>query len=181
MNRILLEIIRQKKFVLLLVLSLILLNVAQMLFISSYQEPALVSSRSKWSELRNLVARAGHADASTLHRRGKTDLETLNTRVPLKREFARVLSDIIETASDSGVAIGSITYKPMPIKDEALLSYQLSAAVSGDYASVKSCLADLLQNPELLVVESVSLTNSDLFVENVVMNLNITVYLREGA
>lgn len=166
---------------LLFVVALILLNAGLMLFISSYQEPALAASRSKWSELRNLVARSGHADAATLHRRGKTDLETLNGRLPLKREFARVLSNIIETASDSGVSVGSITYKPMPIKDESLLSYQLSVAVNGDYASVKSCLADLLQYPELLVIDSVSLTNTDLFVENVALNLNITVYLREGA
>lgn len=181
MKLILIEIVRQKKFVLLLALFLILLNAAFMLFMTSYQEPALVSSRSKWSELRNLVARAGHADASSLYRRGKADLETLNTRVPLKREFARLLGDIIETASDSGVAIGSITYKPISIKDEALLSYQLSVSVNGSYAAVKSCLADLLQNPEFMVVESVALTNGDLFIENVVMNLNLTVYLREGA
>lgn len=181
MNLILLEIIRQKKIILLLVLSLILVNAALMVVIASYQEPALVLSRSKWSELRTQVARAGRADAASLHRRGKTDMENLNTRIPLKREFARVLSDIIETASDSGVAIGAMTYKPLPIKEDALLSYQLSLSVIGNYAAVKSCLADLLENPELLIVDTVSMTNGDLYLENVVMTLILTVYLREGA
>ena len=181
MKQILLEIIRQKRTVLVLVFSLIVLNAIIMVVIASYQEPALAVSRSKWGELRNLVARAGHADASSLYRQGKADLEKLNSRIPPKRDFARVLSDIIATASDSGVDTGAISYKPLSIKDEAMLSYQLSFAVSGDYASVKSFLSDLIQNPELLVVDSISLTNSDLFVENVVMTLNISVYLREGA
>lgn len=181
MNQIFLEIIRQKRVVILAALALIAVNVALMVAIGSYQEPNLAASRSKWSELRSLAARAGRADAATLHRQGMADLERLNSRIPPKREFARVLSDIIETASDSGAVIGAISYKPVLIKDEALLSYQLSLSVSGDYAAVKSCLSDLLQNPELIVVDSMSLANSDPFVEKVVMNLNITVYLREGA
>ena len=70
MNQILLEVIRQKKTVILVVLLLIVVNLVFMVVIASYQEPSLAVSRSKWSELRNLVARAGHADAATLHRRG---------------------------------------------------------------------------------------------------------------
>lgn len=181
MNRVLLEILRQKRIVVAIVVSLTVLNLILMSVIASYQEPKLAASRSKWGELRTMVARAGHADALSLHRQGMADLEKLNARIPPKREFARVLSDILEAESNSGVTTGSISYKPLSIKDEALLSYKLSLAVSGDYAAVKSFLSDLQQNPELIVVDSVSLENSDLFSENVVMNLNITVYLREGA
>jgi type IV pilus assembly protein PilO len=180
MNLILLEIIRQKKILLLFILALIVINVALLVVIASYQEPALVTSRSKWNELRTRVARSGHADALTLYSRGKSDLEKLNTRIPPKREFARLLTELLESASNSGVTMGAISYKPLSIKDEALLSYQLALSVNGDYAAVKSYLSDLLQNPELLVVDGVSFTNSDLFVENVVMNLHVTVYLREG-
>jgi Tfp pilus assembly protein PilO len=181
MNQILLEIVRQKKIVILAVLVLLVINVALMVVIASYQEPELETTKSRRNELRNLVARAGKADAAALYRQGAADLEKLNSRIPLKREFARVLSDIIEIASDSGVTTGAISYKPVPIKDEALLSYQLSFPVGGDYASVKSCLSDLQRHPELLVVDGVTLSNNDIFEEKVVMNLNITVYLRVGA
>jgi Tfp pilus assembly protein PilO len=181
MGMILLEIIRRKKSVLMVVMALIVLNVLLMVLMASYQEPAIAASRLKWGELRSLAARSGHADAATLHRQGIADLEKLNARIPPKREFPRMLSDLLESASDSGVTTGSISYRPLTIKDEGLLSYQLSLAVSGDYAAVKSYLSDLRQNPELIVLDSVSLANSDLFTENVVMNLNITVYLQEGA
>jgi type IV pilus assembly protein PilO len=181
MNRILLEILRRKRIVIAIILSLTVLNVILVSVIASYQEPKLEISRSKWIELRRLVARAGHADALSLHRQGIVDLEKLNTRIPPKREFARLISDILQAASDSGVTTGSISYKPLQIKDEALLSYKLTMAASGDYAAVKSYLSDLQQNRELIVVDSVSLENSDLFSENVVMNMSITIYLREGA
>jgi len=181
MKLLLLEIIRRKRFMLLLILFLILANIALMTAVASYQVPALNASRSKWSELRNLVARAGNADAAALHSQGKADLEKLNSRIPPKLEFARVLSDIFEAASNNAVSTGAASYKPLSIKEVALLSYKLSLTVSGDYASVKSFLSDIQQNQELIVVDSVSLTNNDLFTENVVMNLDITVYLREGA
>ncbi|MBI5483411.1 MAG: type 4a pilus biogenesis protein PilO [Deltaproteobacteria bacterium] len=181
MNLILLEIIRQKRTVLTLVLVLIILNIVFMYLITAFQEPAIASARSKWSDLRNQAARSGYADAATLYRQGLVDLDKLNARIPAKREFARVLSDLLETASDNGVATDAISYKASTVKDEALLSYQLSLAVSGNYAAVKSFLSDLRQNPELVIIEGLSLTNKDLFVEHVVMNLNLTLYLREGA
>lgn len=181
MNQLLLEIIRQKRIVLVLIMSLIVVNVAFLLLINSYQEPSLDAYRSKWSELRSLAARAGHADAAALHRQAMADLEKLNTRIPLKREFARVLSELLTTGSNDGVVTGAISYRPLTIKDENLLSYQLSFSVNGDYAAVKSFLSDIQKNPELIVINSVTFTNSDLFVEDVVMNLKITVYLREGA
>lgn len=181
MNQVLLEIVRQKKISLLLVLVLLILNVVIMVLIASYQEPELVTTRNRWNELRNMAARTGKADAATLYRQGAADLEKLNSRIPLKREFARVLSDIIEITSDNGVTTGAITYKPVPIKDESLLSYQFSFSVGGNYAAIKSCLSDLQRHPELLVVDSVAFSNGDLFEEKVVMNLNITVYLRGDA
>lgn len=41
--------------------------------------------------------------------------------------------------------------------------------------------ADLLSDNDLLVVDDVSMTNSDALNEYVSMNLRMTVYLREGA
>ncbi len=45
--------------------------------------------------------------------------------------------------------------------------------------AVKSYLFDLQNNQELIVVDSVSFSNKDLYSENVVMDLRVTVYLRE--
>ena len=47
--------------------------------------------------------------------------------------------------------------------------------------NIADCLKSVQWANELIVVDAVSFSNSDPFVENVVMDLRITVYLREGA
>jgi Tfp pilus assembly protein PilO len=181
MNHILLEIFHQKKILLGVVLVLVLVNIVLSVAVSSYQLPALTATQTKWSDLRRQVALGSYADAASVYRQAAVDIEKLKSQIPPKREFARVLSDLIEMASSSAVSMGTMTYKPLPVTAEGLLPYQLSLSVNGGYAAVKSFLADLQKNPELVVVDSISLANSDLYVELVVMDLHITVYLREGA
>lgn len=181
MNRIVIEILREKRIVLVAIVVLLLLNGALMVLVASYQAKSLETAQAKWSELRRQTAAVGHADATALYRQGVLDLETLKERIPAKREFARVLSDLLESAAANDVSMGSISYKPLAIKDEALLSYQLSLSVNGTYAAVKSYLSDLHGNPELIVVDGIAFSNGDPYVENVMMDLRLTIYLREGA
>ena len=181
MKQYLFEIVRQKWRLLSIILVLLLLNVVLGVVVSSYQLPELADLQARWNDLRRQSARSGAVDAAALYQQGTADLEKLKTRIPEKREFARVLSDLIEAAASSAVEVGTISYKPVQIKEEPLLSYQLSLSVTGRYAAVKSFLSDLQNNRELLVVDSVELSNSDLYNENVVMALHVTVYLREGA
>lgn len=164
-----------------IILLLLLLNLTLGIVVSNYQLPTLADLQRTWGLLRQKAAGAGKVDAAALHLQGSADLEKLRARIPEKREFARVLSDLLEAAASSNVEVGTISYKPVHIKEEGLLSYQLTLSVNGSYAAVKSYLSDLQNNQELLVVVPTHFSNNDLFVENVVMNLEITVYLREGA
>ncbi|NTV48293.1 MAG: type 4a pilus biogenesis protein PilO [Geobacteraceae bacterium] len=175
------EIVRQKWRLLMVILFLLLFNITLGIVVSAYQLPSLINLQIKWSDLRHKASLSGQLDPTTLHQQGSADLEKLKASIPEKRQFARVLSDLLEAAASSAVEVGPLSYKPLQIKEEALLSYKLSFSVSGSYAAVKSCLADLQKNPELIVVDSVSFSNNDLYVENVVMDLHLTVYLREGA
>lgn len=181
MNQYVREIVRQKWRLLGIILFLLLLNVTLGMVVSAYQLPVLAELQTKWNSTRLQAAGGGQMDAAALHRQGAADLEALQAKIPEKREFARVLADLLESAAVNAVEIGPISYKPVKIKEEKLLSYQLSVSVNGSYAAVKSYLADLQENPELIVVDAVSFSNSDLYIENVVMDLHITVYLRGEA
>ena len=181
MKRYVSEIVREKWHLLSVILTLLLLSIILGVVVSAYQLPSLADLQIKRSDLRRQTARAGVVDAATLYQQASADLKTLTARIPEKREFARVLSELIESAASNAVEVGAITYKPVLIKEEALLSYQLTLSVSGRYAAVKSYLSDLQNNQELIVVDSVKFSNSDLFDEHVAMDLQITVYLREGA
>lgn len=181
MKQVLLELLRLKKRILIAILLLFLTNVALYSIIKVYQDPALVNANTKWSNLRKRVAAADRGDVNVTYGKGKSDLEKLRSMIPLKREFPRVLGDILDAAASNGVATGSITYKPQVLKDENLLAYAVTMSTSGSYAAVKSLLADLQKNHELVVVDGISLANSDPYVENVSMELRLTLYLREGA
>ena len=178
MKHILVEILHQKKIMLIVTLVLLLLNIALGAVVSTYQIPALDAVRSRWSDLRRQVALGNQVDAASLYRQGVEDLEKLTSKIPPKRDFARVLSELIEMASSSAVSMGAMTYKPLPVTADGLLPYQMSLSVGGGYAAVKSFLADLQKNSELLVVDSISLSNGDPYEEHVIMDLHITVYLR---
>ena len=181
MISVLLEIIRLKKMLLIAAGVLLAANLAVYFFRSSYQAPAIEKSQQQWNDLRRRVAAAGRLDVNALYAKGKSDLERIRNRYPLKREFPRVLGDILSAASASTVSTGNITYKPQAVKDENLLAYGVSMSVSGGYASIKSFLADLQNQSEMVVIDKVTLTNNDYFEEKVSMELRLTVYLREGA
>jgi len=68
--------------------------------------------------------------------------------IPAKRQFPRVLGDILDAAASSAVTTGSVSYKPQAIKDQELMDYSISMSVGGSYAAVKSFLADLQKNSE---------------------------------
>ncbi|MDD5107671.1 MAG: type 4a pilus biogenesis protein PilO, partial [Desulfuromonadaceae bacterium] len=156
MKQLIMELIRQKMRLIFTVSALLLLNVALGAVVVFYQQPALADLQTRWSALRRQDATVGAVDGATLYRQAETDLKTVNSRIPEKREFGRILSELYEAATDSAVEVIGISYKPVKIKEEALLSYQLTLSVTGSYAAIKSYLNDLQGMEELIVVDSVS-------------------------
>jgi type IV pilus assembly protein PilO len=174
------EIYRLKKWPVLILGVLALLNIALFIAVTYYTSPAVIGAQARWNDLRRKVTGAGQGDRGGVYQRGKADLETLKGRIPPRRDFPRVLGDILEAAAASGVTAGPISYKPQAVKDEHLLAYGITMSAGGSYAALKSFLSDLLKNRELVVIDGLSLTNTDPFEEAVTMSVRLTVYLREG-
>jgi len=183
MKQALLDLFQQKKRTLIVAVVLLLLNIGLYAVNAGYLEPKIAASQAAWTDLRQRVAVAGRADVATVYRRGVDDLKKLASRVPVRRQFPRVLGDILDAAASSAVVTGNVSYKPQTIKGQDLLAYSIVMTVGGSYAAVKSFLGDLQKNSELIVVDGVTFSKSDLFEENVVMDLRLTVYLqgKEGA
>lgn len=183
MNQAFRELFRQKRRLLIAVAVLLLLDLGLFVANTVYLAPAIVTSQTSWNDLRQRVAVAGKADVVLVYRRGIDDLNKIATKIPAKRQFSRVLGDILDSAVTSGVITGAVSYKPQVVKGQDLLLYTVSMSVSGSYAAVKSYLADLQKSNELVVVDSISLANSDLYEENVVMEIRLNIYLqgKEGA
>lgn len=183
MKQALLELYLQKKRTLIVAVVLLLLNIGLYALNAGYYEPEIAASQASWTDLRQRVAAAGRADVATVYRRGVDDLKKLASLVPVKRQFPRVLGDILDAAASSAVVTGNVSYKPQTIKGQDLLAYGITMTVGGSYAAVKSFLGDLQKYSELVVIDGFTLSKNDFFEENVVMDLHLTVYLqaREGA
>jgi len=181
MNQVILEIARQRRRILAVVLVLLLLNITVLVFLQGYLASAISDTQAKWSDLRRRAAVAGQNDASTIYRRGKADLEQLKAHIPHKSQFPRLLGGIFDTAASDGVKVGAVSYKPSIVKgNSALLSYGIALSVNGSYAAVKNFLADMKKSGELIVIDGITMANSDPYEENVVMDLRLTVYLQEA-
>jgi len=181
MKEALLESLKRNKNLLVAAGLLALITLGLYVSVSTYLAPAVIAAQAQWNDLRSRTAAIGRGDVTSVYAKGQADLRAFEERIPLKRQFPRVLGDLMESASSSGVTIGSLSYKPERVKDENLLAYVLTLKVGGRYAAQKSFLADLLSSREMVVVDGFSLSNSDAFEEYVVMDLHLTVYLREGA
>ena len=181
MKQVLLEIYRLKKRCLIAMLLLLLANIAMYAFIHGYQNVALNEAQNKCDDLRRRFTTAERGDVSVIYRQGVNDLDKLKTIIPPKRRFPLVLGGILDDAASGNLAVKAISYKPQTVKNEDLLEYDINMSVSGSYAAVKSFLADLQKKRELIVIDTIALSNADLFEENVSMNIRLTVYLREGA
>jgi type IV pilus assembly protein PilO len=178
------ELYIQKRRLLIILAVLLAVNICLYALLNAYLAPSIIASRASWNDLRQRVAVAGRSDVASVYRRGVDDLKKIMLKVPVKRQFPRVLGDILDNAASSGVVTGAVSYKPQIIKgQEELMAYNVTVAVSGSYAAVKSFLGDMQKSSDLIVVEEISLLNGDLFEETVSMELKLSVYLqgREGA
>jgi type IV pilus assembly protein PilO len=183
MKQVILELIRQNRRLLIAAGILLLMNIGLQIVLGYFLRPAVTTAQVSWNDLRQRIAVTGRADVQSVYLRGVGDLKKLSGLIPAKRQFPRVLGDILDAAASSGVSTGAVSYKPQAIKDDDLLTYTISMNVSGGYAAVKSFLSDMQKTSELIVIDSISLSNSDLYEENVSMDLKLTVYLqgKEGA
>src|SRR6185369_1899438 len=97
MKQALQELLQQKRGLLITVAVLLLLNIGLYGAINAYLAPSIISSQSSWNDLRQRVAGAGRADVASVYRHGIDDLKKLSTRIPLKRQFSRVLGDLLDS------------------------------------------------------------------------------------
>lgn len=178
MMAILLELLQEKRAALIAILALVVANIISFMLWTNYINPRLITSTERYENLRKISILEGKADSSTLYKRGVDDLKTLSERIPTKRQFPQLLSEIMELASSNSVTVGTMNYKPEQVKEDNLLEYSVTLSVTGKYSAIKSFLGDMLLKKEMLVIEEPSFANSDPFEEAVSLNLKMTIYLQ---
>lgn len=176
--KILVEIIRARSKTFTLILLLFLADAALYAYVSAYQKPRVASLQQKWFEKRNLASGGKAMSIEEVYRQGTNDLKTFRSRIPPKRDFARVIGELYETAANNSLLIGKVSYKPEVLKGEELLVYTTALDVKGRYAGVKSFLADLQRSREIMAIENLSLNSGSATEESVDVKLHLALYFR---
>jgi Tfp pilus assembly protein PilO len=166
---------RQKSFICIFIL--IIINVGLYAYSVAYQEPQLAGLQIRWAEKRRLAAGEAVLDTAAIYRQGTSDLAEWRKRLAPKKEFARLIGSLFETAGNNSLKVGAITYKPELVKGENILAYSVGFSVSGKYAAIKSFIADIERLRDIAVVDNISL-NGKATEESVALRLQLTAYFR---
>lgn len=176
-RRQILELAKSKKWILAAILVLVLVNIGIAAYSRFIQQPTLAKLQQEWSEKRLLLT-GGKGDLSAIYRQGEADLAAFQQRIPLKRDFTRVMMEVFELASNNGLKVKGITYKPDLLKESNLVVYGIVMTVDGKYAGIKSFISDLQCYGGLVTMDSISLTSSSMTEEEVSLKMQLSAYLR---
>ncbi len=154
------ELIKIRKKSMIAILVLVVVNISLYGFISYSQEPKLESLQKEWFEKRKKSG-GGDVDKMLVYTQGKKDLGVFFSKIPPKKDFIRVTGDLFEIASNNGLKIGNVGYKPEMLKGRDILDYSLVFSVKGSYAAIKSFISDVERFPEIVTIDSISLKNSE--------------------
>lgn len=171
------EIVKSRKWAFIAILVLVLANIAMAVYSRFIQQPALVRLQQEWSEKRLLLT-GSKGDLTTIYRQGEADLAAFQQRIPLKRDFTRVMMEVFELASNNGLKVKGITYKPEPIKESNLVTYGVVMTLDGKYAGIKSFISDLQCYGGLVTMDSISLSSNSRTEEEVSLKMQLSAYLR---
>ncbi|AJE03171.1 type 4a pilus biogenesis protein PilO [Geobacter pickeringii] len=176
----LLELCRSRPKTLILLVLLILVNVGLAVYEHTVQEPRIVRLEQEWAAKRSRSA-GGRGDISEIYRQGLADLAQFRERAPLKRDFTRLIMEIFEMASNNGLKVVSIAYKPAASKDGDLLINGITLNLSGRYAGIKSFVSDLQCQHTLMTVDSFQIASGSVTEETLSLKLDLSLYLRAEA
>lgn len=142
----------------------------------------LVTSRREWASQRKQVTQRTQMGKAEQFETGMRDYSQFATRIPAKKDFAKVIGGLFEYADNNSLSVGSVTYKPEK-STSGYLQYNINIDVTGSYGGIKSFLSDVSQANEIIAVDAVTFTKgSKLFDEDVTLRATLTILFgQEGA
>lgn len=175
----LIHIAIRRRFPLIAIAALLVLNFAAYGLLSIYLRPSLDRAREEWFAKRRTTA-GEQRDQSrpSLYAQGRKDLEEWRSRVIAKKDFAPFLSRLFAFASRHDLQLAGITYKPTLESGRPLAAYAIGFSVKGSYSGAKAFLSDILAMREMVVVDSVSLTSTKATEEQVELRVQLTSYFK---
>lgn len=176
------ELLLTRRNTLLAALVLVIADIFLLFFHYGKQAPEEMQLQAKLLEKTRIFTAGKGSDPSLIYSNGKADLATFAAGIPQKKDFARLVGEVYDRAERQGVAIRTISYKPVPKGEGGFVSYELSLDIFGKYPGLKKFLGELQALPQWLVVDNVGWTGGTPQDPTVGLRLQLTLLLgKEGA
>ena len=174
------ELVRARRGTFIVLLVFIVSDIGLYGYRAFYQEPRLAQMQQSWFAKRQGAGE--HRDRAAVYQQGTKDLVAWQGRIAPKRDFVRFIGSMFEMASRSGLAVGSVTYRPIQPKGEALTAFVIQLSVSGRYGAAKSFIAELQRSRDIFTIDTMNFSRQKPTDDTVDLKLQLTAYFRtEGA
>jgi hypothetical protein len=135
---------------------------------------ALGAARRDYAAARATVAGKGQADLEL--QKFYTDVLPPDVSGARRITFLR----IEQLATQAGLRLERETSNPLPQRDSNLVKFTYTAALSGEYRSIRRFIHDLETAPEFLVLENVQLSQNEIEKSGLNVTVQIATYYRPG-
>lgn len=160
---------------------LTLLAICSGIWYATIRQAALVADlQGDWNNKRRQIATRNETLGPDQYSRDKELLRELYSTIPYRHEFPRVISELLDFMALRGATAGTIQYKPIKTDLTGVLAYSMNCSANGSYPALKRLIADLERLDGIATLNEVSFANTDPALEKVDLNLQLTIYLREG-
>ena len=133
-----------------------------------------------WQTLRRQASIRFGINGAEQYISDKQHIVELYNTIPYHHEFPRVISEIHDFMALHGATPGTKSFKQLKTELDGIIAYSVDCSASGSYPGLKHLIADLERLDGISTLDSFSLANPDPSIEKVVLNLQLTIYLREG-
>jgi type IV pilus assembly protein PilO len=172
------EIFKARPRIFILIAVLLLLNIGLSVFVTLYQKPRLAEMQGNWFVKRRAATGGAAEDMAAAYMQGEKDLQIWQSRIIPKKDFARFVGGLFETARKNSLTYKGLSFKASQIKGENLAAYTIDMNVEGKYGAVKSFIADLGRKQEIMTIDNLSLSSKVETGEAIALKIQLTVYLR---
>lgn len=180
MNKPLFEQILRENRVLAVMVLICLVICAGTWYAALRQGTLLAQQQFSWNAKRRQAALRTDAQSPAQFQNDKEKLRELYSTIPYRYEYPRVISEILDFMALRGATPGPMQYKPRKTDLNGLIAYTMNCSATGNYPGLKRLIADLERLDGISTLDAVSFSNPEPAVEMVTLDLQLTVYLREG-
>mgnify|MGYP000853817442 FL=1 len=174
----LLQILQENRLLLTALLTATLLC-GSLWYAGFHQTTLLAQQQSDWNSKRRLTAPRAEAQRADSYQRDREQIRELYASIPYRHEFPRVISEILDFMALHNATPGAMSYKIRKTDLDGLLAYSMTCSASGSYPGLKRLIGDLERLDGISTLDGFSFSSPDPGLEKVVLDLQLTIYLRE--